>query len=60
LGLIRFEFELGRDKIELMVEILRSKTVQNKPKRSIRARRDPFRIILLRTEQANRDQMSDV
>jgi hypothetical protein len=32
LGLIRLEFDLGQSKIEVMVEILRATTVQNKPK----------------------------
>ena len=32
LDLIRLEFDLGQGKIELMVEILRARTVQNKPK----------------------------
>jgi hypothetical protein len=32
LGLIRLEFDLGSGKIEFMVEILRARTVQNKPK----------------------------
>jgi len=32
LGLIRLEFDLAQGKIELMVEILRARTVQNKPK----------------------------
>jgi hypothetical protein len=32
LGLIRLEFDLGQGKIEFMVEILRARTAQNKPK----------------------------
>jgi len=32
LGLSRLEFDLGSGKIEFMVEILRARTVQNKPK----------------------------
>jgi hypothetical protein len=53
LGRIRFEFELRQDKIELMVGILRARTVQNKPKlldqvRDV-IRRKHFSI---RTEQA--------
>ena len=32
MGLIRLEFDLGQGKIEFMVEILRARTAQNKPK----------------------------
>jgi hypothetical protein len=32
LGLTRVKFKLGKAKIEVMVEILRARTVQNKPK----------------------------
>ena len=61
MGLIRLEFDPGPGKIELTVEILRARTVQNKPKlldqvRDV-IRRKHFGI---RTEQADRNRTSEV